>query len=416
MAAAKPEVVKKILLLTADAGFGHRAAANAIAAALQERYAGVCQVDTVNPLDDPATPSVMRRMQSDYDQTVLEARELYDFGYRASDKAFPVSLVEQALIAMLGRTMRRILQAHQPDVVVTTYPLYQAPVAAVFAINRLYVPLITVVTDLAAVHSVWFSDEVDHCLVPSRQVEEKAIQAGLARECVELTGLPVNPAFAQRVDKAVLRDRLGWGKERVLVLFSGSKRVTHLEPVIDALNHSALPLEFALVAGGSDELLEKWKRTQWHQPAHVYGYVPAMHELIRAADMMVCKAGGLIVSEGLAAGLPLLIIEALADWEVGNAAYVVDGGAGELAQDPVQALASVYHWLDAGRSLLATRAANARELGHPYAAYRVAELTWQAALQGATGRERRFLAQVPLLRQLLYGDTVRTPRPRRRPT
>ncbi len=42
---------KKILILTADAGFGHRAAANAVAAALTERYGDACRVTVVNPLE-----------------------------------------------------------------------------------------------------------------------------------------------------------------------------------------------------------------------------------------------------------------------------------------------------------------------------------------------------------------------------
>lgn len=398
-------MTKNVLLLTADAGFGHRAAANAIAAALEDRYSGACRVSIVNPLEDPRAPAVLRYAQNDYDQMVLETPELYKFGFRASDKAFPVSIVEQALIAMLGRQMRRLLQTYEPDVIVTTYPVYQAPVAAVFAITRAYVPLITVVTDLASVHALWFSDEVDYCLVPTRTVQEKALQSGLRRESVEVTGLPVNPSLAQRSDKSRLREELGWGTDRALALFVGSKRVSHMEPVSDALNHSGLPLELALVAGGNELLLENWRHTRWHQPAHIYGYVGELYKLIQAADFIVCKAGGLIVSEALAAGLPLLLVEALPGQEIGNAEYVVDGEAGALVEDPLQALASVYHWLEDDRALLNTCAANARKLGHPYAAYRVAELAWQSAQHGAVHREHRFLAQVPLLKQLLYGES-----------
>ncbi len=418
-------MTKKILILTADAGFGHRAAANAIAEAIRERYGKYCEVTVVNPLEDRRTPAVLRRVESDYDRLILESPELYRFGYRAMDKAFPVSMIEQALIAMLGRTVQRLLQVHQPDVVLTTYPLYQAPVAAVFAIRRMYVPLITVVTDLASVHALWFSDEVDLCLVPTRIVLEKALQAGLSKACVEVTGLPVNPALARPVDRGALRAALGWSPPdsgRVVILCAGSKRVTRLEPVVDVLNHSGLPLELALVSGGNDELLENWRRTRWHQPAHVYGYVDNMPSLIQAADCIACKAGGLIVSEALAAGLPLLLIEAIPGQETGNAELVVQGGAGDMAEDPLAALATMYHWLEKDRKLLSARAANAARLGHPYAAHRVAELAWQSALQGPLRREHRFLTQAPLLKQLLKETrlpattTERAPRRPRRIT
>jgi len=47
---------KKILILTADAGFGHRSAALAVESALCERYGDLVETEIVNPLDDKRTP------------------------------------------------------------------------------------------------------------------------------------------------------------------------------------------------------------------------------------------------------------------------------------------------------------------------------------------------------------------------
>ncbi|PKO22904.1 MAG: hypothetical protein CVU38_06995 [Chloroflexi bacterium HGW-Chloroflexi-1] len=395
------ETSKRILILTADAGFGHRAAANAIAAALEERYGERCQAIIVNPLEDRRAPAVLRRAQSDYDRLIQEMPDLYRFGYRASNGMLPVGIVEQALIVMLHNTLRDTLRTHQPDAIVTTYPLYQAPLTALFALNRRYVPLLTVVTDLVSVHALWFNDEVDLCLVPTETVRAKALDHALPSARIEVTGLPVNPALAQPVDRAALRAGLGWRADRYVALFVGSKRVRKLEPVAHAFNHSGLPLELALVTGGNEALLKAWGEADWHLPAHVYGFVDDMAPMIRAADFIVCKAGGLIVSEALATGLPLMLVEVIPGQETGNAEFVVQGGAGELAPEPLNALACACHWLTNDGALLACRAAKARELGRPHAAYRVAELAWQAAQQGPQHREHRLLVQVPRLRELL---------------
>src|SRR5512143_2329054 len=92
-------MAKKILVLTADAGFGHRAAANAIAAALEQRYGEACRVVVLNPLEERRAPLFLRYAQNDYDRMIQETPELYRFGYRASDGEFRVSIMEQALIA-----------------------------------------------------------------------------------------------------------------------------------------------------------------------------------------------------------------------------------------------------------------------------------------------------------------------------
>jgi 1,2-diacylglycerol 3-beta-galactosyltransferase len=341
---------------------------------------------------------------------VRQSPGLYRLGFEASDSAFPVTIAEQALIAMLYATMRDLVAAHQPDAIVSTYPLYQAPLAALFALSREYIPLLAVVTDLVSVHTLWFNDDVDRCLVPTQAVLEKALESGLAPERIEITGLPVSPALARVVDKAALRSRLGWGRDRVVALIAGSKRVTRLAPTLDVLDHCGWPLEFALVAGGDKEMEQQWSARAWHQPAHVYGYVDDMPSLMLAADLIVCKAGGLIVSEALAAGLPLLLVQALPGQEVGNATYVTEGGAGVLVNNPLEALVTVCHWLEHGGAGLAKRAAQTRALGRPQAAFRVAELAWEAAQQGVQRRERRLGRQIPLLQQILRSlDLSRTP-------
>jgi 1,2-diacylglycerol 3-beta-galactosyltransferase len=394
---------KKILILTADAGFGHRAAANAMNAALSERYGDACEIVISNPINDPRTPSVLRKTQDEYDRQVNQMRDLYRLAFRVSDWDLPVSFAEAGLILMLQSVLRELLSEHQPDVIVSTHLYYQAALAAVFALNRCYIPLLAVVTDLATVHTLWFNDSVDLYAVPTGIVAKKAREHGIPAERIQVTGLPVNPALALPTDKNQLRDGLGWGKDRHTVLMVGGTRVKKIEAVAQALNHSALPLQLALVAGGDDGLFARWQAVDWHLPTHVYGFMKDMPTLMQAADMIVCKAGGLIVSEALAAGLPLLLVEAIPGQETGNADYVIGSGAGEMASSPLQALACVLHWLDRDGALLAERAANARTMGRPQAAYRIADLIWRLVrAEGiAQSREHRLLAQASQLREML---------------
>jgi len=63
----------------------------------------------------------------------------------------------------------------------------------------------------------------------------------------------------------------------------------------------------------------------------------------------------------------------------GNADYVINGNAGDLARDPIEVLEVMAHWLENGGELYKKRVRNAHRLGHPRAAYDVAELVWTAA-------------------------------------
>ena len=70
--------------------------------------------------------------------------------------------------------MRDLLVTYKPDVIVTTYPLYQSALEAVFTIDRKFVPLYTVVTDLSTVHRIWFHKVASACLVPNQIVRDLA--------------------------------------------------------------------------------------------------------------------------------------------------------------------------------------------------------------------------------------------------
>jgi 1,2-diacylglycerol 3-beta-galactosyltransferase len=261
--------------------------------------------------------------------------------------------------------------------------MYHAPLKAVYTVSKRHIPLLAVVTDLGSVLRIWYHDVADLYLVATEAVRAQALSYGLPPQRVRITGIPVHPdMICEDRSPAAVRAELGWDPDRTTLLAVGSKRVTNLYDALRALNHAGMPLQLALVAGGDDELYQRLLETTWHVPATVQNFVDNMPTLMRAADCILCKAGGMIVSEALACGLPLLLVDALPGQEAGNAEHVVKGGAGELVRDPLALLETLHHWLANGGALLAQRAENARRLGQPRAAYVIADLVWEAARRG----------------------------------
>jgi len=384
---------RRILILTADVGFGHRTAAEAIAAAARESFGDRCLVEVVNPLDDDRTPAFLHDQQSDYDKLVRQMPDVYKLRYQFSDAAVPTAILDSAFTVMLYRVVFDIIKRVQPNVALTTYPFFMAPLSACFALQKTCIPLLTVVTDLTHVHQVWFHDGADLCLVPSQETYDQALDYGLDPERVRVCGIPVHPGFSrQDREPAEIRSELDWDVNMTTVLVVGSKRVKNLMSVLNVLNHSGLPLQMVLVAGGDEE---------WHKPTHIYNFIDRMPVFMRAADLIVCKAGGLIVTEALASGLPLLIVDVTPGQEQGNAAYVVDHGAGDLAETPLKALEVLFHWMDNDRRVLLECARVSCSLGRPRAAYTVADLAWQVADDDCRHPSSRLLERIPRLQALL---------------
>ena len=367
----------RVLVLTSDAGLGHRSAARAVRDALVERYASRVLVSVAHPLDDPRTPRWLRDSQSSYDRVAREAPELYRAGYDLSDGKALSRMVENAMRALLFRSIRDCLDRARPHVVVSTYPLYAAPLGAVFAAGQAPVPLVNVVTDLASVHRIWFSPVPDLTVVATSLVRDNAVRAGLDPRKVAVLGIPVNPVFSTRApSRASLRRELGWRPGLTTLLAVSSPRTGRMTEYLDVLNHSGHALQVCLITGGDEELRRTATRMVWHIPAHIHGRVANLPNLMRASDLVLCKPGGLIVSESLAAGVPLLLLDPIPGQEEGNARYVVDAGAGERAGDALGFLRTICHWLENGKAVLQTRARHARAAGRPRAAHDLAVRIW----------------------------------------
>ena len=380
---------RRILVLTADAGFGHRSAANAVAAAITDLYGPMCHVDIVNPLEDRRAPFFLRDSQSDYDKMVRNMPELYRLGYNTSDATVPATIVEQALIVLLFEVMRDLVRSHHPDVIVTTYPLYQAPLRAVLTVTRSTVPVMVVVTDLATVHRLWFGSGVDVTFVPTDIVRDLALESGLQAENLQVTGIPVNPKIVRDSrSPQEIRAKLGLDPHLTTVIAVGSRRVDRLVETLEVINHFGRPMQLIVAAGKDEVLFEQLQQINWHIPVSLHEYYANIPELMKASDLIICKAGGLVVTEALACGKPLMLIDAIPGQEKGNADYVITNGAGDLCLSTMEVLETLSHLMMDDQQLLCRRTENAQRLGRPNAAFDIAETVWQAAQRSALDRKR----------------------------
>ena len=379
--------IKRILILYADAGFGHRSAAFAVKKALEEIYGSTIHIDIVNPLQDERTPFYLRDSQEDYDTIIRSVPELYRMGYEASDASVPTLFVESALILMLYDVLKDLVQKLNPDVIVTTYPIYQAPLDAIFTLEKINAPIAAVVTDLVDVHRIWFNVGVERLFVPTPAVQQQALHYGLPEEKVVVTGIPVSTTISnEHRSKAEIRESLSLDKEIFTLLVAGSKRVEGLPKILEGLNHSGHPILLVMVAGGDDDLYQQFRGVDWHVPVRIYNYVDFIPSLLRASDAIICKAGGLIVSEAMSAGLPLILINVLPGQESGNADYVVSNGAGELAENSQQLLEIVSHWLQNDRQIHSLRKTCSVNNGKPEASFQIAREIYNLSENKVTPR------------------------------
>lgn len=371
---------KRILIMTADAGFGHRRAAEAIEAALIELYGDRCHVEVMNPLDEADAPTLIRQLEEGYDEMVVDDPALYTLAYHALDVPVVSDLAKAVATRLLDDVMLRIIREGVYDAIVSTYPTYAQPVARALRKTERDVPLAVVITDLTDVQRIWYSRSATYHFVPTKHIRQQAYENHIPATQVRVTGLPVHPDFANETrGQDELREVLGWDQEKTTGIIVASIRTQQMATLSRMLDRAKLGLQLAVVCGGDRELYESLKSADWQGPVHLYDWVEQMPQLMKASDFVISKAGGLIVSEALACGLPMIIPEALPGQEVGNVRYVVQNGAGAWAPGPAEVLVAVHSWLTGDPPKLEEMRTNARELGKPRAAYEIAERVWGMA-------------------------------------
>ena len=118
----RPAKTARVLVLTADAGSGHRSAALAIEAALRARFSASCEVRVVNPLHQPSSPGVLRLAERAYQSQIAHTPELYHLQYGATDSRFLAYMINLGMTLLLQEAIGGLLAAWPADVVVSTYP------------------------------------------------------------------------------------------------------------------------------------------------------------------------------------------------------------------------------------------------------------------------------------------------------
>ena len=182
------------------------------------------------------------------------------------------------------------------------------------------------------------------------------------------------------MEKQALRGSLRLDPHRLTLLFVGSNRVSNLQDYLQVLESFPTPVQAVVIAGGNDELYKKLVDSHFDFPVEVRNFEKNVPQWMMASDILVTKAGGLIVSEGLAAGLPILLIDYLPGQEEGNVRFLLSHQAGAFVQNVGEFRAMIDYWLQEDASRLSQVARASAALGHPEAAMTVARVMWDVAV------------------------------------
>jgi processive 1,2-diacylglycerol beta-glucosyltransferase len=270
--------------------------------------------------------------------------------------------------------VERFVSGFGPDAIVCTHMFPLTVLQRLKRQGALRQPLYCVITDYM-VHSMWINEIVDGSFVASDATRDAMVSRGVPASIVHVTGIPVKLEIAEPKAPDLMRARHELPADGpVVTLFGGGIEPRRARLMIARLLESTTPGTLVVVAGRSTELISAIKNLK-DGPAmrlHRLGRIDYVDDLVAASDLAITKSGGLIVSEILARGTPMIVIDPIPGQEEWNADYVSGTGAGLQLRQPESVPMAVRELLTSPERL-STMREHAARAGRPRAAQTIVE-------------------------------------------
>ena len=376
-------MTKRALFLISDTGGGHRSAANAITAALDEISE---PVNFEHRIDDVAAHCSfpLTQLGWGYSTALRYAPPVYGALYYATNGRRRYKALVRFCEPLYRERLRDLFLHYRPDVIVSVHPLLNhAALRARADADMRDVPVITVITDLGKVHESWLTPEADAVVVPAREVYERAISRGVLPARLRMLGQPIHPKFDDVVgSKEELRAEIGLPQQEFLtLLMAGGEGGGKLMPTAIALAKARLSMHLVVVCGRNETLRAKLQdiAATLPTPMTVMGFTDKVPELMRTADLLVTKAGPGTLAEANAAQLPVVVYDYIPGQERGNVEFVRYNGIGEVAIHSTAEVVRAVQRLVCNPSLLERMRRNQEVVAPKRSSRRIAALIAQMA-------------------------------------
>ncbi|HEX3692493.1 MAG TPA: glycosyltransferase [Solirubrobacteraceae bacterium] len=296
---------KRVLILSADVGEGHAAAARALAKQIESASepAVVTVIDglaAMGPLLQPVVEDGYRVQLRFFPWT-------YTVVYWLLERVAPVRVAARRLLCLFGsRPLARRIAEYEPDVVVSTYPAVTVVLARLRRTHAVRCPTVATITDLTGLF-FWAQPGIDTHLVmygESLSSVERIAGAGSA----QLVRPLISAEFLDERSQSAARRELALPEQgRLVVVSGGGWGVGDIEGAVREIASISDVSAIVCLAGRNEQLQRRLSEDfADERRVHVYGFTERMPEILAAADALVHSTGGVTCLEAKATGTPVV--------------------------------------------------------------------------------------------------------------
>lgn len=362
----------KVLILSASVGNGHVRAAQSLEKAFRSKnLAREVRHEDVLTFTNP----LFRRLYSNaYLDLVNNAPEVLGWMYDQLDEPWRHEKRRLFFDKLNAQPLVKMVREFAPDWIVCTHFLPAEIISDLKARNKLACPQAIVVTDFD-LHALWLCRNYEHYFVALDETKEYLRTLDFAADKITVSGIPIDPVFAESKNKIAMREKFGLDKDKpTIILSAGGFGVGRIEVLLKSLQTIKQPVQVLAMCGRNEELKNKLADFPVKENFGVVpvGYTTAMDEYMSASDLVVGKPGGLTTCEALAKGLVFVVVNPIPGQEERNSDHLLENSAAIRCNNLATMGYKIEKLLDDNQKFDAMRR-NALEMARPNAAFAIAD-------------------------------------------
>lgn len=368
---------KKVIIFYLSMGTGHKMAAIAI----EERLKKYPQLEVILKDWLDFLGERFRKSLQVYHGTInTTAGRIYDYFWR-SEKFIPAERKLKEISLRVSKEFTDYIFDERPSVIVCAHAFPSIVLSSLKEKGIVSdIPHIGVGTDFIE-HKWWPIFGIDFYTVAVEEAKKEMLNAGFDGKKIIVTGIPVREQF---VDGAAIKRN---NKTPQFLFLCGSiergiyrKNERFLKKFLQGFKDAA-GCQLYIITGRNEVFkseLEKQIKERKLKNIKVFGFVEDMGKMMKKVDLLITKPGGLICSEAVSIGLPLVLIGPSFGQEKGNAQYLEKKGAAVNIRK-AEELHQILGILAKDRRKLYQMAECSKEVSKPRAAEDIANLILQIA-------------------------------------
>ena len=319
---------KKILVMYARYGSGHKSIAEYVAKYIEEHNDKV----EVKILDITDYGNFIGRMSVKLMDWVCKRRPelIFDTAYEILDHKLS-SLGHNVFSRKCydNESLRKIIKDYNPDITISSHFYCSNIIHYYNDIKLINSKLFTIITDYRT-HEWWTKNHKreNGFIVGNEMVKQELIRRGVDAKKVYPFGLPLNVTKINNLDseKEIL-NRYGFKGNRDIYLFFGGATAgsMYYYDYFKALAKMNLNVDVIFICGNNEKLkikCDKYIKDKNIKNIKVFGFSKDILNIMKISDLVISKPGGATVTECLEMKVPMLLVPGLGGQEKYNARFM----------------------------------------------------------------------------------------------